>query len=154
MLDEWEHYERRNLMGLVNFGLFLVTGGIVFAITPGLYDVIVRFVRDFRIAEISPGIFFPEPIHNHAVVYGAFYTFCLLFGGLHIVTLAGRFVFKDDLRRKTSTLASMVFWLGSAYITSMLIAATIMWPAFVGYIIALGGACIVLESLILLAVRH
>jgi hypothetical protein len=141
-------------MGLVNFGLFLVTVGIVFAITPGLYDAIVRFVRDFRIAEISSGIFFPEPIHNHAVVYGAFYTFCLLFGGLHIVTLAGRFVFKDDSRRKTSTLASMVFWLGSAYITNMLIAATIMWPAFVGYIIALGGACIVLESLILLAVRH
>jgi hypothetical protein len=141
-------------MGLVNFGLFLVTVGIVFAITPGLYDSIVRFVRDFRIIEISPGIFFPEPIHNHAAVYRAFYTFCLLFGGLHIVTLAGRFAFKDCSRRKTSTLASMIFWLGSAYITSMLIALSIAWLAFVGYVITLGGACIVLESLILLAIRH
>jgi hypothetical protein len=152
--DKWEHDERRNLMGLVNFGLFLVTVGIVFVITPGLYNSLVQFVRDFRIAEISPGIFFPQPIHNHAEVYGAFYIFCLLFGGLHIITLAGRFAFKDDLRRKTSTLASMIFWLGSAYITSMLIALSIAWPAFVGYIIAVGGVCIVLESLILLAVRH
>lgn len=141
-------------MGLVNFGLFLVTVGIVFIITPGLYDSIIRFVNDFRIVEISQGIFFPEPIHNHAEVYGAFYTFCLLFGGLHIVTLAGRFAFKDGLRRKTSTLGSMIFWLGSAYITSMLIAASIAWPAFVGYIVVVGGACIVLESLIMLALRH
>lgn len=139
---------------MANFGLFLVLIGIIFATTPNLVDGVADFFRDFKLEQVAPNVFLPVLGKDHPVVFGAVYQFCLYFGILQIPMLATRLILKDITRRTASTGTGIIFWLGAAWIVSILMTGQISWHVFVGYIIALVGICLVAENVIVLATRR
>jgi len=147
-----ERKERTDILGLANFGIFLILIGIIVATTPNLVEGVADFLRDFNLTEVAPNVLLPIPGLDHPVVFGALYQFCLYFGILQIPMLAARFILKDTPRRTASTAMGIVFWLGAAWLVSMII--TITWLNFVGYIIALVGIAIVVENVIVLMTRR
>lgn len=149
-----EREERTDILGLANFGLFLILIGIIVATTPNLVDRFADFFRDFKLTEVAPNVLLPVPGLDHPVVFGAIYQFCLMFGILQIPMLAARFILKDTPRRTASTATGIVFWLGAAWLVSLIVAKNITWLNFIGYIIALVGIVIVVENVIMLMTRR
>jgi hypothetical protein len=149
-----ERRERTDILGLVNFGIFLVIIGIIFATTPNLVDRFADFFRDFHLQEVAPNVSLPVPGLDHPVVFGAIYQFCLAFGIIQIPILAARFIIKDTIRRTANTAAGIIFWLGAAWSVSLIMAKSITWLNFVGYIIILIGIVVVVENIIVLMIRR
>jgi hypothetical protein len=144
---------KMDILGLANFGIFLIVIGIIFVTTPNLVDKVGEFIRDFQIQQVAPNVFLPVPGKNHPEVFNAVYQFCLIFGILQIVVLAARFITKDPVRRTASTVMGIIFWLGAAYTMNLLITQNIRWLTFAGYIIAFLGVAIVVESIIVITMK-
>jgi hypothetical protein len=150
-----ERKGKTDILGLANFGIFLIVVGIIVATTPNLVDRFADFFSDFHMQEVASNVFLPIPGLDHPVVFNAIFWFCLIFGILQIVVLAGRFIMKDTVRRTASTAMGIIFWLGAAWSVTLLIAKSITWwPTFAGYIIALCGIAIVAENIIVIAIRR
>lgn len=150
-----ERRERTDILGLANFGIFLVVVGIIVATTPNLVDKIGAFFQSFQVKEVAPNIFLPVPGKDHPLVFTALFWFCLIFGILQIAVLAARLILKDTVRRTASTAMGIIFWLGAAWVVTLINNQNpIAWHIFVGYIIALCGIAIVAENLIVIAMRR
>lgn len=141
-----------NMLDLASFGFFLVSVGAAFVAVPDIVTRLSDFVADFTMVELSPNFFLPAPAGFHPQVYYALFIYSLVFGILHIPLLAGRLYFKDKLRKKASTVGSIVFILGSAYVCSLIYAQSVAWFGFIGLVIMLGGVGLVIENLIVLVV--
>jgi len=148
-----ERKERTDILGLANFGIFLILVGIIVATTPNLVDRFADFFRDFHLQEVAPNVSLPVPGLDHPVVFNAIYQFCLIFGILQIPVLAARFIIKDTVRRTASTAMGIIFWLGAAWSVTLIIAKSITWLNFAGYIILFLGIAIVVENLIVIVMR-
>lgn len=148
-----EKKEKTDILGLASFGIFLIVIGIIFVTTPNLVDRAGDFFRDFHTQEVAPNVFLPVPGYDHPVVFNAIYQFCLIFGILQIAVLAARFILKDTVRRTASTVMGIIFWLGAAWSMTFIIAKSITWLTFDGYIITFLGIAIVVENIIVLALR-
>lgn len=149
-----ERKERTDILGLANFGIFLIVVGIIVATTPNLVDRIADFFSDFHMQEVAPNIFLPIPGLDHPVVFNALFQFCLIFGILQIVVLSARFIIKDTVRRTASTAMGIIFWLGAAWSVTLINTPGFTWLNFVGYIILFCGIAIVAENLIVIAMRR
>ncbi|MBM5804483.1 MAG: hypothetical protein FJZ49_00190 [Candidatus Verstraetearchaeota archaeon] len=148
-----ERKERADILGLANFGIFLILVGLIVATTPNLIDRFADFFLNFQLQEVAHNVLLPAPTSlDHPVVFGAVYQFCLMFGLLQIPMVVARVIMKDTARRTASTATGVVFWLGVAWLVSLII--TITWLNFVGYIIALVGIAIMVENVIVLMTRR
>jgi len=142
--EEWDR------LSLVLAGFFLALVGVILMITPNYYDEAVAFVKDFKIVEVSPNITLVAPMSNHPVVYRAVAQFCFAFGILQIAILGLRFLFKDPFKRKAGTIASIIFWLGAGYVSTLLLTQTIGWFAFLSGLLAFIGLWLVVRNLLVL----
>lgn len=147
-----ERHRETDIIGVVTFGFFLMLVGVIFIVTPALIDRIREFLSDFRIREVAPNIFLPEPESNHPVVYTAISQFCLAFGIFQVFVLGARFLLKDPVSKKAETISSLVFWTGASWVVSMLAAATITWSAFIAWLLILIGTSIIVRSSVVLVV--
>jgi len=60
------------------------------------------------------------------------------------VILVLRFVFSSSISDKAGTVSGIVFWLGLAYFTGLLLAEAVGWFAFLaGFIVVVGSSIIV-----------
>jgi hypothetical protein len=139
------------MIDLANFGFFLIAVGAAFVAVPDLVTHLSNFIADITMVELSPNVFLPAPAGFHPQLYNAFFIYSLVFGLLHIPLLAGRLYYKDKMRKKASTLGSIVFQLGAAYSCYLLLNQSVAWFPFIGLIIMLGGASLVIENLIVFA---
>jgi len=140
-----------SMLDLANFGFFLVAAGAAFVAVPDLVSRISNFIADITMVELSPNVFLPAPAGFHPQLYTAFLVYSLVFGLLHIPLLAGRLYYKDKMRKKASALGSIIFQLGAAYSCYLLLTQSVAWFPFIGLIIIFGGASLVIENLIVLA---
>lgn len=146
-----EERRDRSMLDLANFGFFLVSVGVAFVAVPDLVSRISDFIADITMVEFSPNLFLPAPAGFHPQLYYAFFVYSLVFGILHIPLLAGRLYYGDRLRKKASTLGSAIFQFGAAYACYLLLTQGVVWFAFIGLIIMMGGVSLVVENLIVLA---
>jgi len=146
-----DRHRNANIMDLAAFGFFLISVGAVFLAVPDIADRLVNFFQDFSMQQLAPNLYLPAPLHYHPHVYFAFFVFCVVFGLLHIPLLAGRFWTNDRLRKKTRTLGSIIFWLGMAYISNLLVSQSIGWFDFVGLFLIWAGVTVITENAIVLA---
>jgi hypothetical protein len=153
-LSEKRENRKMDILGLANFGILLLVIGIIFVMTPNLVDRVGDFFRSFHTTEVAPNVFLPVPTKDHPVVFNAIFLFCLIFGILQIGILAARFITKDTVRRTASTVMGIIFWLGAAFTMNLLITQNIRWLTFAGYIIAILGIAILVENIIVLAIRR
>ena len=140
-----------DILGLLSFGFFLVLLGAIFALTPGLPNKIIDFVRDFHRTEVYSGVIFFAPSSKHPVIYNAAFQFCLVFAIFQVVVLVARFAIRDSIGRKAETLSGIVFWFGAAAALNSLIFASLDWFVFLGWLIVLIGLAIVIRSAVAFA---
>ena len=144
-------HEKRDILGLVSFGFFLLLIGVIWVITPNLFQEVVDFFKDFKLEkEIFPNVFLPAPAHRHPIVYTALARFCFVFGLFQIVILVLRFFFRESLDKVAGAFSGVVFWLGVGFVSNLLAAGAIGWFGFLGWFIVFGGLSLVVRSLLVL----
>jgi len=137
--------KKTDVVGLIGFGIFLVLLGWTFISTPGLIESIKAFIIDFKLVEISPNFFIPAPQNNHPILYGAVYNFCILFGIAQIILLIIRFALNDTSKGKGENIGGIFFWFSAAYLVGLLSFGSLVWNAFVGSIVVIIGASIIIN---------
>jgi hypothetical protein len=147
---------RESLFSAISAGFFFVLVGIIFVITPNLFDKIVTFFRDFDIVTVphTRNFFLPAPafLSAHSVVYLAVTQFCLVWGFFQVSILALRFVAHSPLDKKAETASNIVFWLGASYLVSTYLyesATLVKWFVFWSLIIMLIGVSLIVRAIIL-----
>jgi len=145
--------EKRDILGFASFGFFLLLIGVIWVITPNLFQEVVDFFKDFDLTEeIFPNVFLPAPAHphRHIVVYTALAQFCFVSGLFQIAILVLRFFFRDTVDKVAGTFSGIVFWLGVGFVSNLLAAEAIGWFGFIGWFIVFIGLSIVVRSLFVL----
>jgi hypothetical protein len=138
------------MLDLAGFGFFLISVGAAFVAVPDIVNRMADFFRDFKLIELAPNFSLPAPENFHPQVYYAFFIFFLVFGILHLPLLLGRFYLRDRLRKKASTFGSIVFLLGAAYASNLLLTQNVTWFNYIGLFLILAGVSIVIENIIVL----
>lgn len=144
-------------------GATLIVIGLVFALNPDLPDRIVRFFQDFTTVaypfpDTSSTISFPAPMSpgTHTTVYNAVMQFDAGIAILQMVILGMRLYAGSPIRKIAETVGNLVFWLGAAFTTSVLLngATTVSeWFMYWAAIIILVGVGMVVRAVVLLLRR-
>jgi hypothetical protein len=133
--------------GVISFGFVLVLIGILYILNPNLPNQIVVFFRDFSLVEIYSNIWLPAPASNHPGLYEVIRRFSFVYGSFQIVILAARFIINSPNNKKADTLSTIIFWYGAGYLTGRLSNLSITWFTFLGGLIILVGASIIIKVL-------
>ncbi len=147
------------LLNAVSAGFFFILVGILFIVTPDLFDKIIAFFKDFGMVNVpNTNIFVPAPENPwmHLTVYSAAAQFSLVWGIFEIFILALRFFIHSSLSRKAETTSSVVFWLGASYVIGIFLNKTAkltQWFVFWSAILMLIGFTLILRAAILAAVK-
>ena len=149
-IRRYEEEAMRDILGVVPFGFFLISIGVIFLTTPNLISEISAFFRDFQLKELWPNVFLPVPASNHPVLYGAIEKFCYLFGIFQVGMLILRLAYGSPPSQKAGTASDVVFWLGAGYLVGILRDQMIGWFAFIAGLIILIGLTVIIRSTITL----
>jgi hypothetical protein len=152
---DYSERHQEGLFSALSAGFFLVLVGILFAITPNLFNNIVNFFRDINLVPVpNTGISLPAPLSpaSHAAWYFAEMQFSFVFGLFQILVFALRFIFHSPLDRKAETAQNMVFWLGASYLIRTYLnenTTTTLWFVFWAALIVLIGFSLLARALVL-----
>jgi hypothetical protein len=152
------------LFSAVSAGFFLLLVGVLFVITPNLFQGIENFFNDFTLKEFIPhlpNVFVPVPEHleQHMVVYTAAGQFSLVWGVFQVIILALRFVVGSPIGKKAETAGNVIGWLGTAYLIDVLLTSALLsgsnalenWFVFWAALIMLIGVSLIVRAFILAA---
>jgi hypothetical protein len=153
-------YSRRSRDGFISAlsaGLFFVLIGVLFIVTPDLFNSIVRFFQNFGIVQVphfTSGFVLPAPKNPamHVTVYSAAAQFSLSWGLFLIGILAVRIFANSPLRKKAENVSDIVYWLVASYLTSTFLNSTTttqLWFAYWAAIIMLAGITLLIRAAIL-----
>ena len=137
-----------DFLAIVSAGFFLLLVGMIFATTPNLPREIYDFFRGFGLQQVYPGVSFFAPTSNLTVVYNAAFQFCTFFGIFQVAILGARFVLRESVRRKGGTFSGLIFWFGAAAALWLLMAGSIDWFIFLGWLVVLIGIAITVRCAI------
>ena len=147
------------VLSAVSVGAVFILIGLIFVITPGLWDKIVAFLSDFTIRQVPGiGISLPDPAvpAAHAELYAAVSQFSVGLLILEILLVALRLIMHSPTRKLAQEVGNIVFWLGTAYLISTLLndATTLsIWFGYWAGILMVLGLSLIARALVLLAKR-
>ncbi len=157
MLNETRRYGE-GIFSAISAGVFFISVGAIFVITPSLFNEILAFFGDFDIVHVPNTVLsLPAPAlpRTHVEVYSALTQFSIVWSFFQIVILALRFIVGSPLNKKAETASNLVFWLGTSLLTRQFLNETVTiteWFVFWSAIIILIGVSLVIRAVIL-AVR-
>jgi hypothetical protein len=137
---------REKWLGLLSFGFFIMLFALFFIIVPDYYAKVTAFFNDFKLQEVASNVQIPAPVHHHPVIYETVMRFCIVFGLLHFFILGLRLYFKSSISKIAETISNAVFWLGAAYMFSLILSRNITWFPLIGGIITVFGLSIITRS--------
>ena len=150
---------REGIFSAIAAGFFFLLIGVIFVITPNLFQRTVDFFNDLGLERIpNTAIYFVAPARPllHQTVYRAAEQFSYAVGFLQIVILALRFFAGSPWNKKAESTSNLVFWIGAGYLIRMLLIGTTItmttWFVFWSAIIMLLGVSLVVRAIILGAV--
>jgi hypothetical protein len=146
-------HEKRDHIGLISFGTFLLLVGIFFTFIPNLASQIESFFQDWQLVQVAENIYFPAPSSSHPSLYFATAEFCIVFGIAQIILLSLEFIQHLPIHRKAETAAGIVFWLGAGNLVYMLSAGSIPWFQFWIVLLILLGISQIARAVVILASR-
>jgi len=141
------------ILDVLQFGFFLMLIGTIYIVTPNLPKEVSDFFRDFELNEAYPTVFLPAPKSNHPVLYNAASQFAFAFALFQTFVLLLEFLLMAPVNKKAETFSGIIFWFGLAASLNMLRDGGITWFIFLGFIIILAGATLVIRSLITLSAK-
>ncbi len=149
------------LISALAVGGFFIIIGLMFVITPNLWEKTVAFFSDFTTKSYPTTgtntltLWVPAHPAAHLDFFTAVMSFFLAMGVLQILILALRLGFKSRVHRIAETAGNVVFWLGGAAAAYVfLLAGTLTgWFQFWALLIILVGASLITRGAIHFAVR-
>ena len=123
------HQEHRHGDGFITalaFGGFLIIVGLIFTLTPDLWEKITEFFNSITSVSYPFGgptstISLPAPVYPaaHKALYTALMQFDVAFGALQVTILGLRLWVHSKTRRIAETLGNAVFWFGAAVLVNI-----------------------------------
>jgi hypothetical protein len=157
----FSHQRREGILSAVSAGVFFVLIGSLFIIHPNLYDNLVSFFSDFKVAAAfgTNNIMLPIPINvaSHVSVYTAAEQFSLAWGVFLVAAIVVRFAVNTSTRRKAQNISDIIFWFGTAYLIQTWLIDQAKWFEFWALTIILVGISLVGRAIYLAlasATRH
>ena len=153
----YEYHE--GILSAVSVGAVFILIGLIFVITPGLWDKIVTFLSDFTSRQVpNTDISLPAPAvpAAHAPLYTAVSQFSLGLIILEILLVALRLIMHSPTRRLAQEVGNLVFWLGTVYLISTFLndATTLsIWFGYWAGILVVLGLSLIARAMVLLAKR-
>lgn len=144
------------LITAISVGFFFLLVGILFVITPNLFDGILDFFNDFELVDVPNSNWrLPAPASPsaHSVVYQAVGQFSFAIGVFQIVILALRFFFPSVWGKRAETVGNLVFWLGAGFLIQTFLLETTQWFVFWSTIIMLIGVSLIARAIVIAASR-
>ena len=150
------------LITAIAVGGFLIIVGLIFALTPDLWQKITDFFNNITTASFPYGgpnstISLPAPTspEDHSILYTALMQFAIGIGVLQIIILSLRLYYHSRIGRTSETVGNLIFWFGAAFLVNIfLLAGTLAgWFEFWGALIILIGVSIVARAIVYLAKR-
>jgi hypothetical protein len=142
-----------SIITAISIGFFLVLMGILFAITPNLFNEIIDLFKDFELVHIPnsdlilPGPGFPVAFST-VYVFAAQFSFALSIFQIFILVL--RFFIHSPWQKRAETVGNLVFWLGAGFlIQSFLLVENVgivQWFTFWSTIIMLIGVSLLARA--------
>jgi len=157
---------REGIFSAISAGFFFLLIGVIFVITPNLFDRTVDFINDFgleRLPNTAVYFFAPHSPLLHQIVFRAVEQLSYAIGFFQIVILALRFFAGSPWNKKAESVSNLVFWIGAGYLirrlliestirTAMIWTAMTTWFVFWSAIIMLLGVSLIVRAIILGAV--
>ena len=152
---------REGIFSAIAAGFFFLLIGVIFVITPNLFQRTVDFFNDFGLERIpNTAIYFVAPARPllHQTVYRAAEQFSYAIGFFQIIILALRLFAGSPWNKKAETTSNIVFGIGTGYLIRILLIEPTIWTAmttwfvFWSAIIMLLGVSLVVRAIILGAV--
>jgi hypothetical protein len=166
-LRSYSRAHREGLFSAISAGFFLILIGMIFVITPNLFDKTITFFSNFDVTTpvSDTGIYLPAPdplreATNSTVrdanlgVYTAVQRFSLVWGIFLIAILVARFVYNSPRRKRAENISDIVFSLGAFYFIQALLIDTNQWFVFWSAIIVLAGVSLIVRAIFLAIVRE
>lgn len=151
----WER-SRDGIIGALSVGVFLILIGVLFIVTPNLYNSLVNFFRNFEVVQVRniSGFYLPVPRDPaaHVIVYSAAAQFSSAWGIFLIGALIVRFFMHSPFYRKAQNISDIVFWLVASYLITQFLNDTttrVDWFAFWASIIILIGVTLIIRAAVL-----
>jgi hypothetical protein len=165
-LDHATHLNDRKYEGLisaVSFGAFLIIVGLIFILTPGLWDQIVKFANDittssfpFGGANSTMSLLAPAHPDAHQIIYQSLLIFDIAIGALNVFMLALRLSLHSGTRRIAQQIGDIVFWFGAAVLVQVLLLQGTLnsWFQYWAAIIILFGITMIARAIVHFARRY
>ena len=153
---------REGLLSAVSGGFFLILIGMIFVITPNLFDNTLTFFSNFNLTSPVPNteIQLPAPSTSSAVaeanqaVYSAVALFSIVWGAFLIALIVVRFIYGSPIRKKADNLSDIIFWFGAFYVVQLFLVNQSQWFVFWSAMIMLGGISLIIRATFLAVVRR
>ena len=157
--------ERKRGDGIITaiaFGGFLIIVGLLFALTPDLWQKITYFFDHIGTASFPYGganstISLPAPTDpaTHKVLYTALLQFDIAFGILQVLILGIRISAHSRVGRISETLGNAVFWFGAAILVNVfLLTGTLSgWFQYWAALIVVVGVSLIARAFVYFAKR-
>jgi hypothetical protein len=151
----WER-SADGIISAVSAGVFLILIGVLFIVTPNLYNSLVNFFTGFEVVQVRniSGLYLPAPRDPSAygVVYSAAAQFSIAWAIFLIGALTVRFFMHSSFYRKARNASDIVFWLGTSYLITQFLNDTttrVDWFAFWAAMIILIGVTMIIRAAVL-----
>lgn len=166
MSRDWSNHSRNRWLSdgvitAIAFGGFLVIVGVLFAVTPNLWQAVVDFFDNITTRTVpysgAGNFVLPAPRNPaaHSTLYNALFQFDLAFGALQVFILILRIGARSKVRRIAETFGNVVFWFGAAFlVNSLLLVGTLTsWFEYWAALVIVVGISIVARGVIHLIKR-
>jgi hypothetical protein len=154
---ETPHKTQEGIFTAISAGFFFLLVGIIFVITPNLFDAILGFFDDFGLVDVpntSIMFFGPESPQLHLTVYQAAGQLSIALAIFQVFMLALRFTFPSSLGKRAETMGNLVYWAGAAFLLqSLAIETTQQWFAFWSAILIVAGISLIARAAVTVASR-
>jgi hypothetical protein len=145
----------------ISIGFFLLLVGTLFVINPNLFGNTIDLLKDFKLVDVPhTNIMFPAPESPqlYSTVYQAARQFSIALGIFQVVILALRFVIPSSWGKRSETVGSFVYWVGTSFLIQYFLIDTTLvditqWFTFWSTIIILAGVSIIARAVVMAATR-
>jgi hypothetical protein len=164
MLDQNQESHRHGdgFVTALAFGGFLIIIGLLFVLTPDLWQKVTDFFNSITTTAVPFGsstsnVMLPAPADPaaHQVLYNAVLQFDVAFGILQVIILGLRIWVHSRTRRIAETLGNAVFWLGAAVLVNVfLLTGTLNgWFEYWAALIVVVGVSLIARAFVHFAKR-
>ena len=143
---------QEGLFTAISAGFFLLLMGILFVITPNLFESIIDFFEDFKLIDVpNTNIIFPGPEfpRSHLTVYQAAGQVCVALCVFQILILALRFIIPSLWGKRAETVGNFVYWAGAAFLIQYFLVDSTQWFIFWSMIVILAGVSLIARAAVM-----